>query len=198
LTGSYRWLDLLGDGLSGILTETGDAWYYKQNEGGGSFGAQRLVAERPAYALGQVSLVDFDADGDPNLAVLHGREAGYYRYDRASESWQGFRPLPSLPHRSRRGSGAVARRRRGWAGRAGRRRRRAADRVRLLGTDGSTPRCTPLPARPPARGAVRRGRDARLFFADMAGDGLGAQVLVRNGRVEYWRSSDTDGSARPC
>ena len=47
LTGSYRWLDLLGDGLSGILTETGDAWYYKQNEGGGSFGAQQLVAERP-------------------------------------------------------------------------------------------------------------------------------------------------------
>jgi hypothetical protein len=33
------------------------------------------VTECPAYALGQVSLVDFDADGDPNLALLHGREA---------------------------------------------------------------------------------------------------------------------------
>jgi hypothetical protein len=33
------------------------------------------VTERPAYALGQVSLVDFDADGDPNLGLLHGREA---------------------------------------------------------------------------------------------------------------------------
>ena len=189
LTGNYRWLDLLGDGLSGILTETGDAWYYKQNEGGASFGAQQLVAERPAYALGQVSLVDFDADGDPNLAVLHGREAGYYRYDRASESWQGFRPLPSLPHLE------AARQRAQWldVDGDGRAELIVADAERLtvfgsLGTDGfDAPAHAVLPARTTGSEAPF-AEDAMLdfFFADMAGDGLGAQVLVRNGRVEYW------------
>jgi hypothetical protein len=35
---SYRWVDLDGEGLSGILTEQADAWFYKPNQGGGEFG----------------------------------------------------------------------------------------------------------------------------------------------------------------
>lgn len=38
--GGYRWIDLYGEGLPGILPETGRAWYYKPNEGGGHFGPQ--------------------------------------------------------------------------------------------------------------------------------------------------------------
>ena len=40
LDGSYyQWVDLDGEGLSGILTEQAGAWFYKPNLGGGRFGS---------------------------------------------------------------------------------------------------------------------------------------------------------------
>ena len=37
----YRWVDLDGEGLSGVLTEQAGAWFYKPNLGDGRFGAAR-------------------------------------------------------------------------------------------------------------------------------------------------------------
>ena len=37
----YRWTDLDSEGLTGVLTEQSDGWYYKRNLGNGSFGASR-------------------------------------------------------------------------------------------------------------------------------------------------------------
>jgi hypothetical protein len=34
----YQWVDLDGEGISGILTEQADAWFYKPNRGNGKFG----------------------------------------------------------------------------------------------------------------------------------------------------------------
>ena len=42
--GTYRWLDLDGEGIAGVLTEQGDAWFYKPNLGKGRFGAVETVA----------------------------------------------------------------------------------------------------------------------------------------------------------
>jgi hypothetical protein len=64
LAGSYRWLDLLGEGCRASSPIPVTPGTTSKSEGGGSFGAQQFVIERPAYALGQVSLVDLDADGD--------------------------------------------------------------------------------------------------------------------------------------
>jgi RHS repeat-associated protein len=185
LTGAYRWIDLYGEGLSGILSETGYAWYYKRNEGGGNFGEPHLITHRPAYPLGQVALVDFDADGDPNLAVLHGRQAGYYRYHRSTGQWDGFRPLPALGHLE------FARSRAQWldVDGDGRAELVISDQERItafpaLGGDGfDTPVHTALPN---ADAPFAEDLRTSFFFADMIGDGLAAQVLVRNGRVEYW------------
>jgi len=33
LTNNYQWVDLYGEGISGILTEQGEDWYYKNNLG---------------------------------------------------------------------------------------------------------------------------------------------------------------------
>src|SRR5262249_5990974 len=74
----YRWIDLYGEGLPGILSDTGSTWYYKSNEGRGRFGRQQLVLARPACPLGQCALTDFDSDGNANLAILHGRQGGFY------------------------------------------------------------------------------------------------------------------------
>src|SRR5262249_722485 len=39
----YQWVDLDGEGLSGVLTEQAGAWYYKPNLGDGKFGQLRVV-----------------------------------------------------------------------------------------------------------------------------------------------------------
>lgn len=43
----YQWADLDGEGLSGVLTEQADAWFYKPNLGGGQFGPMQPVADSP-------------------------------------------------------------------------------------------------------------------------------------------------------
>jgi hypothetical protein len=47
---NYRWLDLDGVGISGVLAERGQAWFYKENLGQGRFGAIEIVKERPSVA----------------------------------------------------------------------------------------------------------------------------------------------------
>jgi RHS repeat-associated protein len=192
LSGGYRWIDLYGDGLPGILSETGDAWYFKPNQGDGRFGPQQLVADRPAHRIGEVALADFDADGNPNLAVLHGRTGGYYAYDRDAGAWQGFRPFESLPHLEAAGAKAQ------WLdiNGDGRSDLLVADAGRLtwypsLGERGfgdPVEVAVPDPQRRSDGEALLLAEDKTLdyFFADMTGDGLADQVRIRNGRVEYW------------
>jgi hypothetical protein len=69
-------VDLLGEGLSGILAETDRAWMYKRNLGDGNFAAQALVLEKPAVRPGVLGLGDMDGDGNPDLSLLTGRFAG--------------------------------------------------------------------------------------------------------------------------
>ena len=47
---NYRLLDLDGEGISGVLTEQDNAWFYKPNLGGGRFGAIETIARRPSLA----------------------------------------------------------------------------------------------------------------------------------------------------
>jgi RHS repeat-associated protein len=186
----YRFVDLLGEGLPGILTDDGRGWYFKRNEGAGRFGPQAAVSERPAARLGRFALADFDRDGNTNLVVMHGRDAGWYELDRDTGRWDGYRPFPATPQVS----GPAAR-------------------VELLdvtgdglpdivvegpdrftwfpskGKDGyDAGRDIPKPAASPGATLPRMGEapELDLKFADMNGDGLPDLVRVRNGRVEYW------------
>ncbi len=61
----YQFTDLFSEGLSGILTEQADGWYYKHNLGDGKFEQAKLVTPKPSFAgLGrQLQLADLDADG---------------------------------------------------------------------------------------------------------------------------------------
>jgi hypothetical protein len=184
----HRWVDLFGEGLPGILAETHHAWYYKPNEGGGHFAAQQIVLERPAYRLGQCAVTDFDGDGNTNLAVLHGRLAGFYEYDRDAGGWTGFEPIAALPHAE--GAGAKAQ----WVDLNGDGRADlvVADPQRLTWypSEGKHGFGAPVEIQRPTEAPVVApgGESLALdfFFADMNGDGLVDQVRVRNGRVEYW------------
>ncbi len=188
LGGSYRWVDLYGDGLPGILAQQGGSWYYKRNEGGGSFAAPEPVPAVPSWNLAESVLGDFDADGNTELAVLRGRDAGWFSYDRDARAWGAFHALPNLPHQET--AGLVVQ----WIDLDGDGRSDLLladpDRVVWYRNEGEYGFAGPFMQ-------TRPGTDARpppltadpaldYFFADMTGDGLADQVLVRNGRIEYW------------
>jgi RHS repeat-associated protein len=188
LLGATRWIDLYGEGVSGILAEVNRAWYYKRNEGDGQFGASQLVLSQPAYRIADAVIRDFDADGNVDLVVQHGRLGGYYTHDRSRDEWQAFRPFPALPHLEAAGANAQ------WVD---------------LDGDGRSDLLFADPARPvwyPCRGQQGFGAAERvelpaaageqapgmghgalgLFFADMLGDGGSHLVRIRDGLLQVW------------
>ena len=97
---AYQWVDLDGEGVSGILTEQADAWYYKPNLGGGRFGPLEPVAAKPSLAAlgsGRQQLLDLAGDGQLDLVALGGPTPGFYERN-DGEDWENFRPLDSLPN----------------------------------------------------------------------------------------------------
>jgi RHS repeat-associated protein len=97
---TYQWVDLDGEGLSGILTEQGDAWLYKPNRGGGRFGPLRYVGKKPSLASvssGSQQLLDLAGDGQLDLVEFNLPTPGFYERDE-KESWANFRTFISRPN----------------------------------------------------------------------------------------------------
>src|SRR5690606_20468100 len=63
----YQWVDLHGEGLAGVLSEQGRAWWYKPNLGDGRLGPPQLVARRPSPGLAGSQLLDLAGDGSLDL-----------------------------------------------------------------------------------------------------------------------------------
>ena len=55
---AYQFLDLDGEGISGILTQQGGGWFYKANRGNGELAPLQSVAKQPVGA-GQQRFLDF-------------------------------------------------------------------------------------------------------------------------------------------
>jgi len=106
----HQWVDLDGEGLSGILTEQAGSWYYKRNlsplgpahddngeNGAARFGPLELVAEQPSLAAGGgQQFLDLAGDGQLDLVEFRRPTAGYYeRTD--DERWESFVPFSRLP-----------------------------------------------------------------------------------------------------
>lgn len=96
----YRWVDLESEGLTGILTEQADNWYYKRNLGDGTFGPLEQVAPKPSLAAlsgGAQQLLDLAGEGRLDLVQYDGPLAGFH--ERTSEgSWEQFTRFRSLPN----------------------------------------------------------------------------------------------------
>jgi RHS repeat-associated protein len=96
---NYKWLDLDGEGISGVLVEQEDAWYYKPNAGHGHFRPLELITRRPSLAAlsqGKQQLLDLAGDGSLDLVLLNSPTPGFY--DRTiDEGWGHFRTFRSLP-----------------------------------------------------------------------------------------------------
>ena len=190
----HRLVDLHGEGLSGVLYQGERGWLYRANHGGGRFAEPVLVEAQPN--LDRAALGDLDRDGDTELAVVSGRQAGAFAFEREEARWAGFRPFSRWP----RIEALVGRT--FWVDLNGDGR---ADAVVARG-DGLTwfpsragpldedeaefddPVVVPWPAS--AEQAPGAGPDPALdlHFADVTGDGLPDLVRLRPGVVEYWPS----------
>ena len=108
----YRWIDLDGEGLSGILTEQGGSWLYKPNLSPANqqtvdgqpltlpqFGGVQLVRRQPSLASlssGRQQLMSLSGNGHLDLVEFDGPTPGYYERTE-DEDWDPFQPFPSLP-----------------------------------------------------------------------------------------------------
>ena len=119
---NYRWVDLDGEGISGILAEQAGTWFYKRNISPISiqedenknpvkdeFGNPQLVARfRPIEIVrsmpslanlggGRQQLVDLAGDGQLDLAEFSGPVTGFYERTQ-DQGWEQFAPFRSLPN----------------------------------------------------------------------------------------------------
>lgn len=195
LGGRFELIDLDGEGLPGLLTEQAGHWYYKRNEGGGTFGALHSLPSLPSNAhLGAQRLVDLNGDGALSLASFSGPARGFFERPlptcgAAAEDWQQFHSFRAIPNIDL-----------------------GAPNVQLLDINGDgladilvcednrfvwypstghdgygEPRILTRP-RAEAAGPQLIWSDPQqaIYFSDMTGDGLSDIVRVRNGSVVYW------------
>ena len=96
--GQYQWVDLDGEGVSGVLYQDQGAWYYKANQGGAKLAPMRRVRTTPSTAqAGTFQLVDLAGDGTIDVAHFDAAIQGFY--ERTDEgSWTNFRPFQAMPN----------------------------------------------------------------------------------------------------
>ncbi|WP_191971672.1 SpvB/TcaC N-terminal domain-containing protein [Streptomyces luteolifulvus] len=189
----HTWVDLDGEGLSGVLSSHGGAWYYKPSLGGGRLGPLRRLSRQPAAPVGAAAplhqLTDLDGDGRIDLVRLGAEPQGFYERTADAEGWDTFTPFASVPHTDLAGAGSRLLDLTGDG---------LADLLTCqdtevvwypaLGAQGfGAPQGAPHPDEE-GRGArpLLGDRTQTLFLADMTGDGLTDLVRVRNGEVRYW------------
>lgn len=199
----FRWLDLDGEGASGILTEQNGGWGYKPNlspinqvtlPGGehvarARFGPLERVASLPGLAsLNNVQFIDLTGEGRPDLVVCDGPVPGYFART-ADEDWEPHQTFSALPCLN-------------WSD----------PNLKFVDLTGDGRADLLLTADDlytfyPSLGAAGFGAAEKIFtpwdeergphivfadgtqtvsLADISGDGLNDIVRVRNGEVCYW------------
>ncbi len=99
---SYQFVDLDGEGVSGILTQQAGAWFYKPNLGDGKFGPMEVVSTKPSTAnlnngVNKQQLMDLAGNGQLDLVEMSGPVPGFYERTH-DENWESFVPFQSIPN----------------------------------------------------------------------------------------------------
>jgi RHS repeat-associated protein len=188
---SYQFVDIDGEGVSGVLTEQATNWFYKPNLGNGRFGKIQVIETKPSLANlngGQQQLLDLAGDGQLDLVQFRPQTPGFYERT-TDEKWEPFRPFnsqlnvswdePNLRFIDLNGDGhadvlitendAIT-----WYPSLGEEGFDSARRVRQSHDEEKGPKL------------VFADGTQSIYLADMCGDGLTDLVRVRNGEVCYW------------
>ena len=187
----YEFVDLWSEGISGILTEQGGSWFYKNNLGGGEFTPAEMVAPKPSFTgltKGTLQLQDLEADGRKFMVITEPLLRGAFELSDGGE-WQAFASFQNVPNVRPNdpytkfidldGDGrldiAISEENVfTWYPSAG-----------LEGYEG--PRSAPKPydeEKGPA--LVFSDPTTSIFLANMSGSGLTDIVRIRNGEICYW------------
>jgi RHS repeat-associated protein len=108
----YQWVDLDGEGLSGILSEQAKGWFYKRNlspvsiqlQNGeervkADFAPAELVGSQPSIANlggGRQQFLDLAGDGQLDLVQFEGPLSGFYERTEDGD-WSQFAPFKFIP-----------------------------------------------------------------------------------------------------
>jgi len=197
LANHYQWVDLYGEGISGILTEQGEGWYYKSNlgdvkeNGHVAFGLAQPVMPKPSFlglTTGVLSLQDLEANGEKQVVVNSPGLQGFFELTE-NNGWKSFQAFEQIVNINRQDPN-----------------------TRLIDLNGdgqpelviteenvfvwypSDGKRGHLPAKYAAKpydeeqgpAIVFADRTQSVFLADMTGDGLTDIVRIRNGEIGYW------------
>lgn len=187
----YQWIDLDGEGVTGILSEQNGAWYYKPNIGDARFGNLQTVTTLPAIVGGggqRHQFLDLAGDGQLDVVQFSGPVSGFY--ERTAEGgWDSLRTFRSLPNVDwgdpnlrfidLTGDGladvlitedeAFT-----WAPSLGEEGFGSFELVHRTLDEERGPKL------------ILADREQSVYLADMCGDGLTDLVRIRNGEVCYW------------
>ncbi len=198
---SYSWVDLYGEGLSGLLLQDSSSWYYKRNygdkaiydpaavDGNGVWLAGMAPLPKVPALRGQPLMVgDLDGNGKTDIQVMTPELKGYYEFsgDLNLQAFESFRAVPNIDFND--------------------------PNLRMLDLTGdghadvmiTENECFSLynslaklgyseNYRLPKPTDENQGpklvfadRYQQVFTADMSGDGLQDIVRIKNGAVDYW------------
>lgn len=201
---TYRWIDLDGEGLSGVLIEQGGGWFYKSNLSPINqqmvdgkqitmpcFGPVQSVRRVPPMAAingGDQQLMDVSGNGHLDIVEFSGPVPGYFERT-TDEDWEPFKKFRSIPVVNWRdpnlkfidltGDGfpdlLISE-------------SYAFTWHRSLTTEGFGPghRVAQFLDEEKGPKLVFSDSTETIFIADMSGDGLTDLVRIRNGEVCYW------------
>lgn len=187
---SYQFTDLFNEGLSGILTEQANGWFYKHNLGDGNFEPAKKVSPKPSFlGLGNtLQISDLDADGGKQIVSYSAEPKGFFELNDENE-WLPFRNFANLPNINLSDPNA-----------------RLLDLTGdhmpdLLITEDNVFRWYKSDGRNGFSESYRAVKPSdeetgphivfadsvqSIFLADMSGDGLTDIVRIRNGEICYW------------
>jgi len=103
LMNNYQWVDFYGEGLSGILTEQAENWYYKSNlgdqneDGKVTFTEAKLIAPKPSlHGLnGVLNLQDLEANAEKQIVVNAPGVHGFFELN-SDEGWKPFQTFTEI------------------------------------------------------------------------------------------------------
>ncbi len=200
LTDNYQWADLYNEGISGILSEKEEGWYYKENLGAADndelqFSRAKQIAKRPSFSgldSGSITLQDLEANGEKQLVYNTDEIRGFFPIETDEHSvididqFTAFKSIPNIdwndPHIrfiDLNGDGQpelVLSNESAfiWYPNLGKEGMDEAEFAKKAFDEEQGP------------AVIFADKEQSLFLADFTGDGLTDIVRIRNGEVCYW------------